>query len=207
MTDRIDELTKKIYNEGVVKAKEEADQIIANAKKEAEAIGKAAKQKEAQIVEDAKRAAEEIRKNTDSEIKLAARQFMSKLKQQITHAIVKAQTEPAVDEAFNDAEFIKKSILTLIENWDPQNAAELDLLVLLPEKNKKELFSFFDSKASEVLNKGINVDFDSSIESGFKIGPKDGSYIISFSDTDFENYFKNSLKERTRNLLFETDSM
>ena len=173
MTDRIDNLTQKIYNEGVVKAKEDADQIIDSAKKEAEGILKAAKQKEAQIIDQAKIDAEEIRKNTDSELKLAARQFLSKLKQ----------------------------------HWNPQNPTELDLVVLLPEKHKKELFSFFDSKALDIMNKGIEVEFDSTIESGFKIGPKDGSYIISFSDTDFENYFKNTLKARTRKLLFDEESI
>lgn len=207
MTDRINDLTRKIYNEGVVKAKEDANQIIASAKKEAEEIIHAAKQMETHIIEQAKSAAEEIRKNTDSEIKLAARQFLSKLKQEITHAVVKAKTAPVLNEAFNDTDLIKNSILTLIKNWDPQNPTELDLTVLLPEKHKNELFGFFDSKAREIINKGINVEFDSKIESGFKIGPKDGSYIISFSDSDFENYFKNTLKARTRKLLFEEDSI
>ena len=207
MTDRIDNLTQKIYNEGVVKAKEDADQIIDSAKKEAEGILKAAKQNEARIIDQAKVDAEEIRKNTDSELKLAARQFLSKLKQQITHSVVKAKTAPVLKEAFNDTDLIKNSILTLIKNWNPQNPTELDLVVLLPEKHKKELFSFFDSKALDIMNKGIEVEFDSTIESGFKIGPKDGSYIISFSDTDFENYFKNTLKARTRKLLFDEESI
>ncbi len=207
MTDRIDNLTQKIYNEGVVKAKEDADQIIDSAKKEAEGIIKAAKQKEARIIDQAKIDAEEIRKNTDSELKLAARQFLSKLKQQITHTVVKAKTAPVLNEAFNDTDLIKKSILTLIKNWNPQNPTELDLIVLLPEKDKNELLSFFNSKALDIINKGIDVEFDSTLESGFKIGPKDGSYIISFSDTDFENYFKNTLKARTRKLLFEEDSI
>ena len=207
MTDRINDLTQKIYNEGVVKAKEDADQIIDSAKKKAEEIIKAATQKEAEILDKAKKDAEEIRKNTDSELKLAARQFLSKLKQEITHSVVKAKTAPVLKEAFKDTELIKNSILTLIKNWDPQNPTELDLVVLLPEKHKNELFSFFHSKATEIINKGINVEFDSTIESGFKIGPKDGSYIISFSDTDFENYFKNTLKARTRKLLFDEDSI
>ena len=39
------------------------------------------------------------------------------------------------------------------------------------------------------MDKSVVVNFDPEIESGFKIGPKDGGYIISFTDEDFMNYF------------------
>lgn len=45
MTDKILEITEKIYNEGVIKAKEDAEQIIAEAKSKAHEIIEAAKKK------------------------------------------------------------------------------------------------------------------------------------------------------------------
>ena len=204
MTNKIVEITEKIYNEGVVKAKIEADKIIAEAKNKADEIIESAKKRELEIIEQAKNQSAEFKKNTDSEIQLAARQFMSKLKQQITNIVTAAQIELPVKDAFKDSEFIKSIILTLIKNWNPQKPEEFKLNILLPEKDKKEFSEFFDTKAITVLNSGIDVKFDGKIEGGFKIGPKDDSFIISFSDIDFENYFKGYLKEKTKKLLFES---
>ncbi len=205
MTNKILEITEKIYNEGVVKAKLEADKIIAEAKNKADEIIESAKKQELEILEQAKNQSAEYKKNTDSEIQLAARQFISKLKQQISNLITIAQIESSVKEAFNnDSEFIKNIILTLIKNWNPQKPEEFKLNILLPEKDEKEFYEFFNTKTVNILNRGIDIKFDAKIKNGFKIGPKDGSFIISFSDTDFENYFKGYLKDRTKKLLFES---
>ncbi len=204
MTNKILEITEKIYNEGVVKAKVEADKIIADAKQKAGEIIESAKKQELEILEKAKIQAAEFKKNTDSEIQLAARQFMSKLKQQITNIVTVAQIESPVKEAFNDNEFIKNMILTLIQNWNPQKPEEFKLNILLPKKDEKEFSEFFETKAINVLTHGIDIKFDDKINDGFKIRPKDGSFIISFSDNDFENYFKGYIKEKTKRLLFES---
>ena len=73
---------------------------------------------------------------------------------------------------------------------------------MLPQNEEKELIVFFKRKAQEFLDSGPGIDFDPNIKSGFKIGPKDGSYYISFTDKDFENYFKDYLKNRTREMIF-----
>ncbi len=203
MTDKILELTEKIYNEGIVKSKVAADKIIAEARLEADNIIQSAKKQELEILKQAKIQAVEFKKNTDSEIQLAARQFMSKIKQQITNLVTVAQVEPSVKEAFSDIEFIKNIILALIQNWNPQKPEEFKLKILLPEQVEKEFYDFFETKAISVLNQGIEIQFDAKTTNGFKIGPKDGNYFISFSDKDFENYFKIYIKDRTKKLLFD----
>ncbi len=203
MTKKILELTEKIYNEGVEKAKKEAEQIIAKAKKEADSIINAAKNKEKDSIEQTEKQAVEIMKNADSEIRLAARQFISNLKQQITGLITTAQVEVPVKDAFNDEKFVKNIILAVIKNWNPQKPEELNISLLLPQKEEKKLTDFFNNKAKELLDSGLEINFEPNIKSGFKIGPKDGSYYISFTDKDFENYFKNYLKDRTRKMIFD----
>ena len=203
MTDKILEITEKIYNEGVIKAKEDAEQIIAEAKSKAHEIIEAAKKKESEIIEKAKKQAEENKKNTNSEIQLAAIQFISNLKQKITNLVSTAQIENPIKESFKDPEFIKKIILTTIKNWNPQKSEGIDLKILLPKDDEKEFAEFLDSKAIDSLNKGLSIEFDSKTKNGFKIGPKDGNYIISFTDKDFENYFKRYLKDKTNKLLFD----
>ncbi|NOR76646.1 MAG: hypothetical protein GQ525_16000 [Draconibacterium sp.] len=203
MSNKILELTEKIYKEGVVKAEIEAGKIIADAKKEAGEIVNSAKYQRLEIIDLAKKQAEEYKKNTNSEIQLAARQFMSNLKHQIINIITAKQVETPVRKAFKDIDFVKNIILTLIENWNPQKPEELNLSILLPKNNEKALSDFFETKAIDVLNHGIEIQFDTKTTNGFKIGPKNGSYKISFADKDFENYFKGYIKERTKKLLFD----
>ena len=202
MTKKILELTEKIYNEGVVKAKEEAEQIISKAKKEANKIITEAKNEEENRRKQAEKQAVEIKENAVSEIRLAARQLSSNLKQQINGLITTAQVESPVKAAFKDEKFVQNIILTIIQNWNPQKPEDLNISLLLPQEEEKEFNDFFNNKAKELLNAGLEINFDNNIKSGFKIGPKDGSYHISFTDKDFENYFKNYLKDRTKEMIF-----
>jgi len=203
MTNKVQELTEKIYNEGVNKAKADAEKIIAEAKKEAGTIIQSAQKEREAILAQAKKEVAEVKTNANAEMQLAARQFISHVKQQITNAITAEQVEKKVKEAFNDADFLKNMILTLVKNWNAQSQDQPELQLLLSEKETNELSDFFESKAFEALNKSIEVKWDEKVKNGFKIGPKGGGYIIRFSDVDFENYFKKYFKEKTRNLLFE----
>ncbi|MCY1719533.1 V-type ATP synthase subunit E [Prolixibacteraceae bacterium Z1-6] len=203
MSDKIQEITQKIYNEGVIKAREDAEQIIADAKTKAEQIIHSAHRKQEEIISVAQKQADEIKRKTDTEMQLAARQFISKLKQKITTVITASQVDKPVKNALSDVDFVKKIIQIIINNWNPGTTEDLNLKVLLPAKEEKEFSAFFDSKMNDSLNKGVEVSFDEKLETGFKIGPQDGSYIISFTDKDFENYFKGYIKDRTKKLLFE----
>lgn len=201
--DKIKELTDKIYLEGIEKAKQEADLILENARKEAEEIVNSAKKKEAEIAAQIQKQAEELKKNTESELKLAARQFTSTLKQQISNEIVSAQVEEPVEEAFKNKEFIQKMILSIVEKWDPKSSDGMNISLLLPEKEEKEINNYFNGKAKELLNSGLEISFLPTIKNGFKIAPKDSSYQINFTDEGFENYFKHYIKDKTKKLIFD----
>jgi len=203
MTTKVLELTEKIYNEGVAKAKIEAEKILEKAKNDASEIVNDAQKTEKEIIEQAEKQAIEIKNNAKSEMQLSAKQAISRLRQQITELVTTTQIEVPVKDAFKDKEFVKNIIHTLIKNWNPQKPEELNINLLLPQKDEKEFKSFLENKVKQQLNSGLEINFDPNIKSGFKIGPKNGSYFISFTDKDFENYFKNYIKNKTKQLLFE----
>lgn len=204
MTDKIQEITEKIYNEGVTKAKNDSDQIIADAKVQAGEIINSAKKEQQVLLDKAQKHADELKQKTNTELQLAGRQFMSKLKQQITQIISTSQVKGQFKNTLSDNDFIKEILLHIVKNWNPQKSEDINLKVLLSEQKEKELMAFFESKARDTLDKGVQIKFDSNINSGFKIGPKDGSYFLSFTDKDFENYFKSYIKDRTKQLLFDS---
>lgn len=201
MENKLQELTGKIYEEGIAKAKEDAEKIIADAKKESEELRKKAKKEAELILSKAGKEAEELKNKVESEVKLSARQAISTIKQQITEMITAKVTEDSVKEAFKDKEFIKKIIETTITNWNPAKDA-YDLQLLLPKEDEKSLGAYFSSKQNEVLKNSVDIIFDERISTGFKIGPKDGRFLISFTDEDFENFFKAYLRPRTTHLLY-----
>ncbi|MFW6246531.1 MAG: V-type ATP synthase subunit E [Tangfeifania sp.] len=203
MDSKIQQLTETIYNEGVEKAREEADAILKEAGKEAEQIKKDAQKEADRIVEEAREKSEELKKQVDSEIKMTTNQAVSAMKQEITTLITMKVIQPSVKELFSDTEYMKTLISDVIKGWLEKE--DFDLTVILPESNREQLEGYFRNNLADELNKGLEVTFTKNMKSGFKIGPSDGSYIISFSDDDFTNFLKSYLRPKTSQLLFEEE--
>ncbi|MDI3527394.1 MAG: V/A-type H+/Na+-transporting ATPase subunit [Tenuifilum sp.] len=202
MQNKLQELTEKIYREGLEKGQAEANQLVAKAKEEAEKILSEAKSEAEKIVAAAKKEAEDYRKNIDTEVTLSAKQVINGLKQQITSMIEAKLYETPVVDALKDADFVKKVIETAVNRWDPNSAEAVSLQVLVPEDMAKAVADHFTAKAQSIINKEVEVKVDKAIKYGFRIGPKDGSYVVSFTDTDFENLFKDFMRPKIVALLF-----
>jgi len=203
MESKLQELTNKLYNEGVEKANEEAERIKSEAQKEADQIKNNARQEADQIIQKAKQESEDMKKNVRSEVDLAAKQTLREVQKQITGMITTSVIKKPVQNAMEDTEFVKKIIESIIKNWSPQSQEPVNISVTLPEKMQKELQDYLENKAAKELNAGIEVDVSDRMKGGFSIGPADGSYKISFSEEDFENFFKGYLRPRTVEMLFE----
>ena len=72
----------------------------------------------------------------------------------------------------------------------------------MPVADEKALELYFGKRLDEVIKSGVDITFDEKIKGGFRIGPKDNSYVISFTDEDFMNFFRSFMRPRTINLLF-----
>ncbi len=202
MQNKLQELTEKIYKEGISKGNEEAENIIKNAKSEADNIVSKAKKDAEKIIADANKKSSELQKNTESELKLSSKQAINALKQKIIDLINGEIVKNSVGKTFSDKEFIKETILTVVKNWASASGEAADLNVLISAKDEKELKDYFTKSAKNLIDKGLEIKFDETIKSGFQISPKDGSYKISFTDKDFENFFIQYLRPRLIELLF-----
>ena len=206
MQNKLQELTKKLYQEGIDKANEEAEKIIKDAKKEADDIISNAKKEAEKIVNETKKEAEDTKNNSLNELKLASKQIISDLKQKITNLVETKTVKPETKEAFEDKDFVKELIMTIVKNWDPNNESQVDLKVVLPKNQQKDFEKYFKGKAKKQIDKGVEIDFADNVKGGFKIGPKEGSYLISFADEDFENFFKTFLRPKLVQMLYNNES-
>ena len=203
MSDKIQKLTEKIYREGISKASLEAEEIIASAKKEAQEIIEKAKNKELEIETNAIKKADELKKTTLAEIKLASRQAINSLKHEIENIIVTKQLTIPLKSAFSKSDFIEELIFLVVNKWNPQKSDENSLQLLLSENESAKIKEVFRAKGIAALNEGIEIRSDNGLTNGFKIGPEKGGYVLRFTDNDFDLFFKEFIKEETTKLLFE----
>jgi V/A-type H+/Na+-transporting ATPase subunit E len=203
MQTKLQELTEKIYQEGVSKANEEAEKILSEAKKEAASLVANARKEAESLKKAAEKEAEELKKNSLNELQLSARQAISDLKQKVVGLIETKAIKPETRAAFKEAEFTRDVIRTVVKNWNPESGDAVQLEVVLPKEKQKELEAYFRDKAKELLDKGLELKFSEKLKGGFKIGPKEGGYTVSFSDEDFENFFQAYLRPKLIELLFQ----
>ena len=99
MQNKLQELTEKIYKEGLTKGTEEASQMVNKAKDDAaKIVGDAQKQAE-QIVAQAKKEAEDLKKNVNTEVSISTRQVISALKQDVSSIIEAKIIESPITDA------------------------------------------------------------------------------------------------------------
>lgn len=196
---KLQELTDRVYKEGIEKAQQEAGKIKDAAQQEADAILKSAQQKAETIISEAQKKADELRRNTESEVKLAQTQVLGTIKASIENLICTNVAEPALKEVFGDKDFVVEIVKKAVEGF-VQNGSG-DIKVVLSEKDLASLDSRIANSFKAEMSKGLVFEAG-AVKSGFRIGPKDGSYFISFTEQDFAGFFKSYMRSKTSELLF-----
>ncbi len=202
MENKLQELTEKLYNEGLSKGKQEAEELINAAQKEAEQIITKANEQAKDIIIKAEKDAQELKAKTSNDVKMASTQAFSNFKRQIEQAIISKACDAQTTSALNSQEFLQTIILSIIKAFDPQNSEPQSLDLILPEAKQKEMDAFIKNEISSITKNPITVKFNKNFESGFKIGPSQQGYLISFTDNDFKVLISEYLRPKTKMLLF-----
>lgn len=202
MQDKLQELMDKLYNEGLSKGRKDADELVAKAAREAEEIISDAKAKAAKIVSKAEQEANDIKSRIANDIKMASAQSITATKQSIENLVVANAINANVGKAMSDTEFVKSLLTTVVKAFNAANPESVPLEVILPSAMQKELQNAFATEIYDNLAKGSEVKFAKGMSDGFKIGPKDGGYVIGFTADDFNALLGRYLRPSTRKLLF-----
>ena len=200
MQNKLQELTDKLYNEGLSKGKQEGEELLAKAKVQAEDIITKAQAEAERIVAAAQKQAEEIKTKTASDVKMAASQSIAATKKDIETLIVGKMTGEAVKKALSSADFVKELIKAVAEKFTTEGPVDLNLV--LPESLKNDLEPFATKELAKILGAGVEASFSKKVAGGFQIGPKDGGYFISFTEETFNQLISEYLRPATKKLLF-----
>ena len=196
MENKIQELTDKIYREGVEKGNEEAQRLVSNAREEAAKILEEARKEAEAIVAAARKSAAETAENTQSEIKLFAGQAVNALKTEIASLLTNQVVSKAVKDFVADKDYLNKFIVSLATQWTENEA------IIISTADAEGLKKFFAANAKAVLDKGVKIEQVNGNKTLFTISPADGSYKVNFGEEEFENYFKDFLRPQLVEMLF-----
>ncbi|MBO7302058.1 MAG: hypothetical protein J6U58_05045 [Bacteroidaceae bacterium] len=195
MENKIQELTEKIYAEGVEKGKVEAERLVEEAKAQAAAILKEAQAEAEAIVAKAEKKATELDANAHSEIKLYGAQAVGALKSEVANMITDTIVKSAVKESLT-ADTMKSVLVKIAERWSANEQ------IVISTAEAAELKAYFTKNAKTLLDKGVEIKQVNGLKTAFSIAPADGSYKVNFGEAEFEAFFKAFLRPQMVELLF-----
>ena len=200
MTDKLQELTDRLYNEGLSKGKQEGESLVAKAREEAEKIVADAKKEAEAIKAKAEADAADFKHKIESDLKASSAQAVQATKKDIENLIIAKMVSEPVGKALADKDFLKSIILEVAKKFSAESAS--DLALVLPESLSKELEPFVAKELPGIIGKGLNVSFSKKIAGGLTIGPADGSWFVSLTDEAFSALIGEYMRPATKKLLF-----
>ena len=196
MENKIQELTDKIYREGVEKGNEEAQRLISAAQQEAQKLIEDAKKEAEAILSGARKSADELQENTKSELKLFAGQALNALKTEVTNLLTNQTVSEAVKGFTSDKDYFNKFIVSLASQWSTNEP------IVISVKDAESLKKYFAVNAKALLDKNVQIEKVNGSKVLFSVSPADGSYKVNFGEEEFENYFKEFLRPQLVEMLF-----
>ena len=198
--DKLQELTQKLYDEGLAKGKQEGEAMLQKAVEEAGSIVKKAQEEAEAILARARKEADDFKVKVEGDVKMASMQALQATRADIENLVVaKAVNEP-VAKALSGEEYLKGIITAVAQKFSAEEPADLSLV--LPESLKSALEPFVKNELGKLLGKGVEASFSKKLAGGFKIGPKDGGYFVSLTDETFKDLIGAYLRPATKSLLF-----
>lgn len=200
MSNKLQELTDRLYNEGLSKGKEEGEILLFKARKEADEIIANARKQAEDIVTEAENRAAQLKEKAESDVKMASEQALMATKKDIENLLVNALCAEETEKVLSEEKFMKEIILAVAQKFSTQQSEDISLV--LPASLKSMLEPWVSTELKKALKKEISVNFSKKIKGGFSIGPQNGSWYISMSDESFKALISEYLRPVTKKLLF-----
>lgn len=177
--ENLDGLIRKIRQEGVERARQEADALVAAAKQQAAEIVQAAESRAAQLIREAEErrqqdatALRQAQERAARDWLLAVRAELNGLLQRLIQRECRAALAgPALAEL----------IRSVAVEWVRHNG-EKDLALLLSEQDARALGDSFLARLQAELGVGVEVKPHPDIDAGFQIGGQGESMRLDFTD-------------------------
>ncbi|MBP5574058.1 MAG: hypothetical protein J6X40_07835 [Bacteroidales bacterium] len=202
MQDKLQELTDRLYNEGLSKGKQDGEALLKKAQDEAATIIADAQAEAQRIIAQANKEAEEMKTKVAADVRMAATQSIAVTKQEIEKMVVTQTAAQGVQANMGNADFVKTLITSVVKAFNPDNASPVSLDLILPESLKAQVEPFVQNEIANQFKGEVKVDYSKKMNGGFKVAPRDGGYVLQFTDDEFTQLIANYLRPATKKILF-----
>ncbi len=199
MDNKIQQLTEKLYNEGLQKGKDESQKIISEAQSEAAKIIAEAKKEAEKILSDANIRETELATNTRKELALAANQMIGDVKQSVREETLRSTLNSELQTAFSNPTFIASLIEQLVNGWGKSGDVEV------PAAMETEVTEYLKAKLTENLSNGLIIRPSSALKEGFRVELGGGRYFINFGKEEFHLFLSDYLRPKVAKIIFEEE--
>jgi V/A-type H+-transporting ATPase subunit E len=212
----IEALIVRLREEGVEEGQVEAERLIAEANARARAILDKADREVAKKMADAHREIDAHRKAGEDALRVAARDTVLDLKEQLTRKFA-ADVEKTVTGALRDDEMLRQMILDVVGRARedgaidksesprvvlPRSAVGLDELRRKPEELREGSISqFVAAVAADMLRDGVTFDRAEDDAEGLRIVLEDRGLTVDLSDKAVAEALLTHLQPRFRALM------
>lgn len=182
-------------------AEDEKKKIIDEAETEKKRIIEDAEKKASEILKSAHEQAEQEKRNSESTIKIAAKQAVGILKQNLEKEVLKKVIDKPVKEMNGNNDIIKellKEVLNIYLTKETAGASEL----VLSDKIKRDLSDFIKSEIIAMSNNKMTLS-EETIPEGFAVTIKENGLMFDFSSSALIELISNYVRPEVRNYLFE----
>ena len=198
MDVQLKELIEKIKNEGVKSAEQQAEEIIKKAESEANSIIQKAKKESETIISNAKDESEKFTQSSKEALKQAGRDLILKVESELTKifdSIIQKETESLLKGSN-----LEQAVLSVFKSW---KGSTDNLNILLSEEDSKLIEASLFSKLKDLLKNEIEIKPFSNINSGFRVGEKDGSAYFNFTSEGIAELIAEFLNPKLKDIVKE----
>lgn len=195
MENKIQQLTEKLYAEGLQRGKAESERLISKAKSEAEKIVTDARAQAEKIIAEAHRREDELAVNTRKELALAGTQMIGDVKQSVRETLLKTILSKDIKNTFNNPTFIGSLIEQLVQSWGKGGTIEV------PASSESVINDYLQSRLSEELRSQLVIRPSASVKEGFRVEMENGHYYINFGSAEFDLFLADYLRPKVAKII------
>ncbi len=210
----VDQLIARLRDEGVKQGRADADQLVADAQKKADATLQQAEEQAARIIGDARHQADTLATSSRQALDLAFRDTVLALKSQLSEGFA-GEVRRLVGEQQEKQDLLEKMILEVAGRVRKEVDEAQQVEVLLPHRiqglaelsqNPEELengilTTFVRLVSQDMLRQGVSFGFFKENQTGLKLRLVDRDIVLDITDEAVANALLQHLQPRFRSLL------
>lgn len=212
----VNELIKKLEQEGVNKGKTKAEEIISDAEAKANDILAKARKEADKLRTKAQEDADKFRTTAEEELKMVARDSILKMRKDLENTFAKQVQRLITDKTMDDA-MLERLIIEIVGSSAQKAKMEKagDVEVILPEKvigldylrehpkrvKEGRLSKLVMGATKEMLREGVTFSSTDRIQGGMKVFLKKDKVEVDITDKAIADILMEHLQPRFRAIL------